>query len=562
MAPGSDKGEEKPSVDRLMAENAELRRELARYRTIFELLPLGVYVYRLEDRSDDRSLLMVAANPAVEPLAGVAPKELIGRTLDTNFPGLRAQGLPQTYAEVVRMGAPFTTEVVYGDERVVESAFNVQALPLPNNELCVFFDNITVHKQTERELRRLNEMLEAQAQVDLAERDRSRDLLRHVLEASPSAVYLKDLEGRFLLLNQRAADVMGHPVKELLDKADYELFPVEYVTHWRAAEAEVLRLRRSVDQEEQAPLADGIHTFLSSRAPVFDEEGEIFAISGVSTDITERIAAEAELRHSQQLLQTLFDHLPVGMMLKAAEDGRYVLWNEAASLQIGPSAAEALGKTDHEIFAKALADELLERHQLVVKSRQPLILPEELVTSPKLGPIILSVTRVPIFNEQGEPIYVLILTADVTGQRRAADERAALQTQIIEAQQNALRELSTPLLSISGRVVLMPIVGAVDSRRAQQVLESLLQGVAQHNAEIAIVDITGVQVVDTQVANAFIQAARAVQLLGARVILTGIRPEVAQTLVELGVDLSSMITRGSLQDGIAYGLRISGMGRA
>ncbi|MEI8167238.1 MAG: STAS domain-containing protein [Chloroflexales bacterium] len=158
----------------------------------------------------------------------------------------------------------------------------------------------------------------------------------------------------------------------------------------------------------------------------------------------------------------------------------------------------------------------------------------------------------PIPDEAGKPRYLLIIINDLSEQKRALDEREALQAQIIAAQQSALQELSTPLLPLSNKVVLMPIVGAMDSRRAQQVIETLLEGVAQYKAEIAILDITGVQVVDTQVANTFIQSARAVQLLGARVMLTGIRPEVAQTLVQLGVDLQGMLTRGSLQAGIAY----------
>jgi rsbT co-antagonist protein RsbR len=87
------------------------------------------------------------------------------------------------------------------------------------------------------------------------------------------------------------------------------------------------------------------------------------------------------------------------------------------------------------------------------------------------------------------------------------------------------------------------------------VLETLLEGVAENHASAVILDITGVQVVDTQVANAILRAAQAVKLLGAQVIITGIRPEVAQTLVTLGADLSSIITRSTLQSGIAYALR-------
>jgi anti-anti-sigma factor len=100
----------------------------------------------------------------------------------------------------------------------------------------------------------------------------------------------------------------------------------------------------------------------------------------------------------------------------------------------------------------------------------------------------------------------------------------------------------------------MPLIGTIDSQRAQQIMEALLEGTAQHQAELAILDITGVAVVDTQVAQALVSAAQAVRLLGAQVMLTGIQPQIAQTLVQLGVDLSGIQTEGSLQAGIAAAL--------
>ncbi len=126
--------------------------------------------------------------------------------------------------------------------------------------------------------------------------------------------------------------------------------------------------------------------------------------------------------------------------------------------------------------------------------------------------------------------------------------------QALDAQHNALRELSTPLIPLTDGVVIMPLIGTIDSQRAQQVMETLLEGVARHQSRLVILDITGVSVVDTQVAQAFIQSAQAVRLLGAQVMLTGIQPQIAQTLVHLGVDLSGIQTRSSLQEGIAAAL--------
>jgi anti-anti-sigma factor len=161
-----------------------------------------------------------------------------------------------------------------------------------------------------------------------------------------------------------------------------------------------------------------------------------------------------------------------------------------------------------------------------------------------------------LFRGEGVPPLVASFFRDLTSQKQAEEERIGLQQQIIAAQEDALRELSTPLIPITDDVVIMPLIGTIDSQRAQMVMEALLEGVAQHQAELVILDITGVQVVDTQVAKALVQVAQAVKLLGAQVMLTGIQPQIAQTLVHLGVELEGIITRGSLQAGIATALNV------
>jgi PAS domain S-box-containing protein len=154
----------------------------------------------------------------------------------------------------------------------------------------------------------------------------------------------------------------------------------------------------------------------------------------------------------------------------------------------------------------------------------------------------------------GEGRAFIAIVHDLTERKRAEAERVRLQEQIIGAQAATLAELSTPLIPINDEVLAMPLIGAIDTQRAQQVLGALLQGIERSRARIAILDITGVPVVDTQVAKTLLIAAHGVRLLGAEIVLTGIRPEVAQTLVGLGIDLGSVVTRSTLQSGIAYAM--------
>jgi rsbT co-antagonist protein RsbR len=122
------------------------------------------------------------------------------------------------------------------------------------------------------------------------------------------------------------------------------------------------------------------------------------------------------------------------------------------------------------------------------------------------------------------------------------------------ALREAIQELSIPIIPVYNGVLVVPLVGRVDSARAQALTEALLEAIAREQAEIVLLDITGVAVVDTRVANHLMQTARAASLLGSQVVLVGISAEVAQTLVQLGLDLGHLVTLSNLQSGIEYAL--------
>lgn len=120
----------------------------------------------------------------------------------------------------------------------------------------------------------------------------------------------------------------------------------------------------------------------------------------------------------------------------------------------------------------------------------------------------------------------------------------------IRRQQEAIRELSTPVLQLRDRLLMLPIIGMIDTHRARMLTESLLHAIRSTRAKVAVIDITGVAAVDTKVANHLLQTVAAAKLMGATVIVTGVSAEVAQTLVNLGVDLNRLRTIGDLQGGI------------
>lgn len=140
----------------------------------------------------------------------------------------------------------------------------------------------------------------------------------------------------------------------------------------------------------------------------------------------------------------------------------------------------------------------------------------------------------------------------------AIDTYIAANIEALGRHQAAIRELSTPVIRVYERVLLLPLVGAVDSHRAHQVMESVLLHVIDAQAKCIIIDIAGVPVVDTRVADHLLKTTAAVRLLGAQTILTGITAQVARTMVQLGVDVSSMHTVSRLSDGIELALGIVG----
>src|SRR5207245_10539776 len=129
---------------------------------------------------------------------------------------------------------------------------------------------------------------------------------------------------------------------------------------------------------------------------------------------------------------------------------------------------------------------------------------------------------------------------------------------IIRQQQEAIRELSTPVLQVRERLLILPIIGILDPQRARQVTEQLLRGIRANRAKVVVIDITGVPAVDSTVANHLVQTVDASRLMGATVIVTGLSSGIAQTLVNIGVDLTKMRTVGDLQGGIEEAERLLG----
>lgn len=224
---------------------------------------------------------------------------------------------------------------------------------------------------------------------------------------------------------------------------------------------------------------------------------------------------------------------------------------------LGYEPEEALGKTPFDFMTADEARRIAGEFARILESRAPFRAMENVNVHKDGSLVYLETSGFPLFDAAGQFVGYHGMDRDVTSARRAEIEHERLKDEIIRAQEAALAELSTPLIPLTERVVVMPLVGTVDARRLELIMETLLTGVTTRNAAAAILDITGVPHVDTHVANGLAQTARALRLVGAQVVLTGIRPDVARVLVQLGVDLAGIVTCRTLQEGIA---RVSELG--
>jgi rsbT co-antagonist protein RsbR len=268
-------------------------------------------------------------------------------------------------------------------------------------------------------------------------------------------------------------------------------------------------------------------------------------------------AAElSELRRKVAMFQQVLDSLP-GFLFWKDREGRYLGCTQRFAESAGyANPTEMVGKTDYETpWAATEADSYRADDLAVIKSGQGKVGYVESQQQADGSLIWVETSKVPLRDHDGSIYAVLGTYENITERKLRESEELRRREEIIAAQANTLEEISTPLIPLGSDVLLMPLVGTIDSRRAQQMIETLLEGIGRYQAETAILDITGVRVVDTQVADALLRVARAARLLGTTVYLSGISAEVAQTLVQLGASLDQIITYSNLQRAIEQALR-------
>jgi rsbT co-antagonist protein RsbR len=262
------------------------------------------------------------------------------------------------------------------------------------------------------------------------------------------------------------------------------------------------------------------------------------AIDGVAVGLNMLREELESTTVSRAYLDNIFASLPDALFV-TTQEGIVRSVNNAAVDLLGHARRELVGKPLIEFVPIELGSNSI--HQL---RGEELFLVDKQGTS-----LVVSCSASALYNESRLDGFVCVLH-DITGRKRAEEERQRLHDELRE-QAEVIRKMSTPLIPISDEIMVMPLVGAVDPGRADQILESILTGIAANHPRVAIIDITALAAVDADVANTILRAAAAARLLGVDVYLTGMRAEVARTLIDTGLDLSGVVTCSTLKTGIA-----------
>jgi rsbT co-antagonist protein RsbR len=220
----------------------------------------------------------------------------------------------------------------------------------------------------------------------------------------------------------------------------------------------------------------------------------------------------------------------------------------------------------YDSYLEALETGSVEALQAYARNLSERIIPRGVETHEVLGIVLLlrDVLARALFSKYGSNFDLLnrVLDAYEPAANRIATTVGVGFVQererVIRQQQEAIRELSTPVLPVRERLLILPIIGVIDPQRARQLTEQLLAGIRTNRAKVVVMDITGVPAIDSSVANHLVQTVEAARLLGAAVIVTGLSPEIAQTLVTIGMELGKMTTVGDLQGGIEEAERLLG----
>lgn len=353
-----------------------------------------------------------------------------------------------------------------------------------------------------------------------------------------------NLDGTVVTANQNFLDAMGYSLEEIKGQ-HHRMFcegdhakSDDYKKFW-----EELNEGKPIEAQFKRLTKDGTAVWLqASYNPVLDEQGKLVRIVKFATDITESKLREAEVEGMLRAIDR------VQAVIEFNLDGTVITANQNFMKVFGYSLDEIVGR-HHKMFCEPSYAETPSYAQFWKSLGEGRFESGEFKRVAKDGSIVwLQATYNPISDANGKLLKVVKFASDITAN--------------VTDQQNAIFEMSTPVTKIWDGVLFAPIVGIVDSKRAVDIMNKTLSSIAETQAKTLVLDISGVAMVDTAVANHLIKVTKAATLMGCRAVISGISPAIAQTITELGIDLSSIHTTSTIESALQEFIDAPGGGQA
>lgn len=358
---------------------------------------------------------------------------------------------------------------------------------------------------------------------------------------SDYAIFTFDPEGLVTTWNTGAQRIKGYRPAEIIGRHFSCLYPQDKIeAGFPEQELQIAATEGRCEDEGWRVRKDGSRFWANAiTTPLSDQVGNLIGFGSVVRDLSRR-------RQATERFRLIVESAPNAIVM-ANHEGVIVLVNSQTERLFGYGRDELTGQSVELLVPEGVRGKHPSYRAGFFADPQarPMGAGRELHGLHKDGhEIPIEIGLNPLSTEEGT--FVIASIIDIT-ERKQAEETIARQAQEI-------LEVSTPVVQVWEGVVAAPLIGTLDSQRTEQFMERLLQSIVETNSPVALVDITGVPTIDTQTAQHLIETISAVRMLGAQVVLTGVRPALAQTLVHLGIDLSHVITRSSMSAGLRVAL--------
>ncbi|WP_414581217.1 PAS domain S-box protein [Scytonema sp. PCC 10023] len=381
----------------------ELRTSQQKYKTLFDILPIGIAITDPEGK-------VIEVNPASEEIFGISAAEHCRRRYDSpEWQVIRPDGSPKPSSEYAGVIALTEQRVVRDVEmgvfkpngEIAWICLTSAPIPLESYGVASVYVDITQRKQAEIALRQ------------------SEEQLRLITDSLPVCISYVDREQRYRFVNKtyeawfgcNRDEIYGRTAREFVGEAAYSAIE-KHIERVLAGE--------TVYYESQMPYRLGSKRYISGTlVPNFDAQSQVKGFYGLVTDITERKQAEMQLVETRNFLQSVLDHLPVAVFTKEVSNLRFVLWNPACTELMGYTAEDVLGKTAYEVFTTQHADFCTAKDQEVLATSEAVEILEGMICTKQGETKIVRAKKVGIYDEQGNPQFLLGFAEDITERKRA-----------------------------------------------------------------------------------------------------------------------------------------------